>query len=95
GDDPAALVADLDARREEARARRHAGDDVPLPDVPDRITFRDAAPGRWVHVPTGLPLGAPAERDARLALLAALVRLPSTAAQPTETPPSPPDATST
>ncbi len=60
GDDPARLVADFDARRDAVRARRRGGEDVPLPDAPDRVVLRETAPGRWVHVPTGLPLGGPA-----------------------------------
>jgi hypothetical protein len=55
GDDPDALIADLDERRRAILRQRHRGEEVALPDVPDRVTFRHE-PAKWVHVPTGLSL---------------------------------------
>jgi hypothetical protein len=71
GGDPEALVADLDGRRQEALARRHRGEDVPLPDVPDRVTFR--CEQRWTHVLTGSSLEDTEAAD-RAALLASVLR---------------------
>jgi ATP-dependent Clp protease ATP-binding subunit ClpC len=73
GHDPASLVAELDARREATRARRHQGEGLAVPDVPDRVVFRDQQRQRWIHLPTGLSLGpGGASRDE---LLAAAIRI--------------------
>ncbi|HEU4410339.1 MAG TPA: AAA family ATPase [Polyangiaceae bacterium] len=74
GADPDARVRAFDAERERVRARRHAGEDLPVPDVPDRVTLRELSPGRWTHVPTGVTIGAHAIPRT---LLAAVLRAPA------------------
>jgi|GEM_PF-1245528 len=75
GADPAALVIDFDARREAIRARRHKGEEIPIPDVPDRVSFRDQQRQRWVHVITGVTVVPASTQSDRDALFAAVARL--------------------
>ncbi len=75
GDDPDALIADLDERRQAILLQRHRGEDVSLPDVLDRVTFRHES-ARWIHIPTGLSLSEDTATSCT-ALLAACYRAAS------------------
>lgn len=75
GENPDALISTFDSLRQERLAQRHLGEDIELPDVPDRISFRYRE--SWSHVPTGLTFSSRLARVSSHTFAAAILRLQS------------------